>query len=240
MKDLNYHVVLKGELGHNIEGDFLSKEKPEWFKKHPTLVDGTIKSRTDFLRKNWNDIMNGLYTPRALANIKTSRTCPAFNTLFKHSVAIKFPCDVMIETSDKGEYNFQYKNRFTTLKTISHHAAEQMGGDLDNYIALKFEFDCTINVKDTFVQFVDPIFWNDQPYLVSPGLVPATHLPLNIIVFFPKINERYVLDCGTVCAVLSFSNPIRKLVEKDMSKSIMKRFWEIDKQFFKLGKYNDD
>ena len=231
LSKLEYHIGDTSQLGHNIEEEFLSLEKPKWFTTQPLITHNEAKSVSDYIKKYWNDLMK--YIPES---IKTSKGCPGFNTLFKHSVVIKFPCDVLLEIQENGDYKYQTKSKYTVLKNINHHGSGQFQGMPGNYIAIKFEFDCHINVKDTLIQFIDPLYWNDVPYKVTPGLVPCDCMPLNVIVFFPA--GKYHFKAGSVLATMTFSNPITKIESADLTKASFRRLWQSDKHILKRS-YED-
>lgn len=235
---LEYHVERKKQVGHDIVGDFLSTESPKWFPNLKSALDLEVKSNKDFVKKYWEKIMTNAIPEKFAQTFKTVKACPAFTKLFKHSVVIKFPCDVMLETSEDGKIQWKCKNQFTALRCLSQHHPDQLGKGFGDCIIIKFEFDCTLNAKDTTMQFIDPMYWIDAPYKVAPGLVDVELLPLNVICYFPKINEKYIFDAGSTLAVMTFSNPITQIKEKDMRASIIKRLWKLDRFFYttKSGK----
>jgi hypothetical protein len=238
MSKLEYCIGDMTHVGHSIEGEFLSLEKPKWFTTQPVITHNEAKSVPDYIRKYWNDLMH--FIPES---VKTSKSCPGFNTLFKHSVAIKFPCDILLEIDENLDYKYQTKSRYTVLKSITHHGSGQLQGMPGNYVAIKFEFDCHINVKNTLVQFIDPLYWNDVPYKVSPGLVECKAMPLNTIAFFSP--GKYHFKAGSVLSVMTFSNPITHIESADLKKAALRRLWQSDKHVLKRPKWpfsggNDD
>ena len=44
LSKLEYHIGDTSRLGHNIEGEFLSLEKPKWFTTQPLITHNEAKS----------------------------------------------------------------------------------------------------------------------------------------------------------------------------------------------------
>ena len=43
LSKLEYHIGDTSRLGHNIEGEFLSLEKPKWFTTQPLITHNEAK-----------------------------------------------------------------------------------------------------------------------------------------------------------------------------------------------------
>lgn len=207
------------------------KKKPRWWRNLTPFIDG-IKSVTELIETRWDHIMNSteLGTPR------TSKTCPGISTLFSYSIPIKFPCDIFLETREDGTYYWRATNGFMSIAT---HGPEQTEGSSisKDYITLKFEIPVVFMTdKPVCVSFVDPIFFNDMPYKVSPGIALETHsipLFLNTIAFFPKKNMKYVFYKDEVCSLLQFSDKVTEIKQKDLSSKRLALIKSLTQSFFK-------
>ena len=229
---VEYWIEDYDTIGHKIEGEFLSLDKPEWFKKMPVRFTPE-KKPLDFIRNHWDDFISGNIISNS---INTVKACPGFTNLFKHSLAIKFPCDIAIETFADGTSRFFSNSQYSTFLNIDWHTPNQVAGHLHNYIMLKLQFDCWLNMKNSFFQYIDPIYYNEQPYIVAPGMAEASDFPINVILLFPKKDEKYVFQAGDVCAMLVSTKPITKLVHTDLKKSVTRRLWFLRKHFYSLSK----
>lgn len=230
---LKYYYKPDDKIDHQIE-DVLSLEKPDWWSKLPPISNGN-RDRFKFIKENWKYIISG-DADESNTLRQTAKTCPAFVKLFQHSALIKFPCDVLLETSENGEYRWRAKNRNTLFKDISIHPPEQVSGHLTDYMALKFEFNLFFSMKDSICWYTDPIYYKPQPYSVVPGIVKSDGMLLNVISFFEKKNEQYIFQADSPLALLTFSDKIEKIEFNEDITAIMRQSrWERGKRFFYGG-----
>ena len=230
---LKYYYEPDLGIAHQIE-DVLSLENPYWWNKLPPIYNGN-RDRFKFIKENWERILSKEITDSTEKRY-TAKTCPAFVKLFQNSVLIKFPCDILLETDEDGDWRWQSKNINSLFKRVSFHDSYQVAGHVKDFITLKFEFDISIGMKDSMCWFNDPFYYQVQPYQVAPGLIKSTGMPLNVIVFFEKKKEKYLFQAGSPCAMLSFSDKIEKLESnEDIRSETRYSMWEKNRRFFYRG-----
>jgi len=161
---------------------------PSWFQqlcpfigKHKTPLDAYYKARTIVAR--------------------TAKNCPGMLELFKNSFLIKFPCDVILETMETGEYLWQKPSK-TEVLDITHQTAEQVEstGPLASSIMIKFCLPFIFQAPNNKVSLMNPLYWKLQPYTVAPGIMnfhkDREPLALHVIVCFKKKNKIYEFKKG--------------------------------------------
>ena len=99
---------------------------PSWFQqlcpfigKHKTPLEAYYKASTVVAR--------------------TAKSCPGKLELFKNSFLLKYPCDVILETMETGEYLWQKPSK-TEVLSITHQTTAQVedNGPLASCIMIKF------------------------------------------------------------------------------------------------------
>jgi hypothetical protein len=154
---------------------------PEWWK--------TIPVKTQSL------------TPYGLQyDIDTMASCPGFIDHFKNSIVLPLWSDLIIETSDNGDYKYKYAD--DSSPPIVSHSDKQYGFFFQDKIHLKICYPWLFQEK-TGINFVcvEPT-WNllnkEFPGKILPGTVQyQMNVSGNINMFFPKINNRIKLEFGT-------------------------------------------
>ena len=177
-------------------------QKPKWFSKlcpfshqKKTLLDAY---------KDLNDSKD-LISP-------TLRACPAINELFKKSILILFPCDVILETKEDGQWFFN-KPSINDFINVMEHTSVQHDKEvnLDQYIILKFQLPLLFQSPHNSLIFLDPILFNSQPYQVCPGVISFANnnaVRLNVIVLFKKEDKIYQFKKNSILALLYSVNMI--------------------------------
>jgi len=132
---------------------------------------------------------------------KTVKSCPGMLELFKNSFLVKFPCDLILETTTTGKYLWQ-KPSTTEILKVEHHPADQIESSppLSSFIMLKFCLPFIFQAPNNKVCFVDPVYWKHQPYKIAPGILDFRNdrypLFFNIITLFEKKNKIYEFKKG--------------------------------------------
>ena len=166
---------------------------PSWFKNLCPFI-GQHKSALD------------AYYEASTIIARTVKSCPGILELFKNSFLIKFPCDVILETKDNGEYLWQKPSK-TNVLGITHQTEEQVEstGPLASSIVIKFCLPFLFQASNNKVSFLDPVYWKVQPYKVAPGIInfktERGALPLNVIALFEKKNKVYEFKKGEPMAL---------------------------------------
>jgi len=163
---------------------------------------------------------------------RTVQSCPGMLELFKNSFILKFPCDVILETKENGEYSWQ-KPSTTQVLIIMHHPEEQseFQPPLSSFIMIKFSLPFVYQAPDNKVSFVDSVYWKNQPYKIAPGILNFKSnkhaVPLNVITLFEKKNKIYEFKKGDPMVLLYTLNKstleINKNLEDSFSKNILRR-----------------
>ena len=161
---------------------------PSWFQqlcpfigKHKTPLEAYYKASTVVAR--------------------TAKSCPGMLELFKNSFLLKFPCDVILETMETGEYLWQKPSK-TEVLSITHQTTAQVedNGPLASCIMIKFCLPFIFQAPNNKVSLMDPLYWKLQPYTVAPGVMNFSKdrepLALQVIACFKKENRIYEFKKG--------------------------------------------
>ena len=197
---------------------------PSWFKNLCPFV-GQHKSPLD------------AYYEASTFIARTAKSCPGMLELFKNSFLVKFPCDVILETKDNGEYLWQKPSK-TKVLTITHQTEAQVEttGPLASSIMIKFGLPFLFQTPDNKVSLLDPIYWKLQPYRVAPGIIDfktkREALPLNTIVLFEKKNQIYEFKKGDpMClyhthhhSTLEINNNLESLIHLNKARTFTHRW----------------
>lgn len=185
---------------------------PDWFTKTTHYIHN-VKTKAEFVSKYWDILLNP-----EIDKVKTIRSCPGFTNYFKQNVPIIFPTQVMLETSEDGGYRWRSGHKYLS---ITHHNASQAPNIGEKYIILKFCFPIWLkSSEDMQISFIDPIFYNEQPYKVCPGIMNLNKneiMDLNVITLFPKKNNKYIFEEKQVLSTVQFSKPNPTFVHKSIS-----------------------
>jgi hypothetical protein len=118
--------------------------------------------------------------------------CPSFLELFNNSFLLKAPCEILIDITPK-ESRMDVVPIDSKLMYIQRHSLRgQLWGDHnDDLINVKFAANWMIRTttKPTKLVFLDPTYFNSQPYSVMPGVLPVVphhEVSLNLNVVFDK------------------------------------------------------
>ena len=212
---MKYFYVKKLNNNVEIKDYFLTQHKPSWFSnlcpfknKKRNVVDAYKE-----LNNKWDLIY------------KTIKICPGINHLFNNSIALKFPCDLIVETTKEGKWFF---NRPSDLISVESHDSHQYedSGPLKDYIVLKFSLPILFQAPKNKVIFIDPIYFNQQPYKVLPGVINFNNhnpLTLSVIVTFNKENKIYYFKHNEIMALMFFNEQVQ-LQEKEIKQIQAKTF----------------
>lgn len=204
-----------------------SHDKPQWYKEIKPYIskyqDEYYENIFAVAEKDWNSIFEEKIG-------KTIKVCPGMHSLFRHTLLLKFPQNIFLETNADGEYrwNIPDTNQLgKSVLTVAAHNSKQAVGFADNYIILKFCYNMYLKPdEDSNLSFLDPILYNDQPYKVLPGIVELNSkrpgIQLNVITLFPKINKKYIFKKNTVLCMLQSSKTIKGISKEDLSIDIIK------------------
>lgn len=157
----------------------------------------------------------------------TAKVCPGFGNLFRRSVILKAPCEMLIETREDGSFDFRSSD--DRLMKIEHHPPQQLAGFLKNdYIVLKFVTPLAITANQkTFGIYVDPIYFNKSDFIVPPGVAEyekgKSAVACNCIVLAPKVNRKYTIEKGQVLAMITFDADITAIKHRGDESMKMKR-----------------
>lgn len=206
------------------------KQPPQWWRSLTPFVEG-IKSTADLMRDKWDVLID----PDSIhATPRTVKTCPGFSSLFKQSIPIKLPADMLIETT---EDTWRWSSPAGVV-TMNDHNGNQAAGSIvsEKYHILKFEMPIVFMTdKKVTGCFVDPIYYNDVDFKVAPGILQGTDKQptfLNVITFFPKQFKRYHLKKGTVIALLQLSEKITAVQPKEMVYETDRFLYNLHSQIF--------
>jgi len=195
--------------GAEFEKDYiLYNKKPSYWKYIPKFSKG-IKTPIDMAKY----VFSRDHSRNAGQNetFRTAKSCSGFLNYFKHSIPLKFTCDIMLETYRNGNINYvSYDN---SMK-INIHSSDQITGHLSNdYIIVKFQYNILCQVKNNYVSFHTPIVYNSMPYEVCPGIVIENQMPntLNVTTLFSKIDKTYYFKADQILGVMQFEKPISKI-----------------------------
>lgn len=238
--DLNYSwidlVSRNGYPGEELSKGMLEKiivdSSPKsscWFSNMKSKV-GDLKT-IDLIKKSHIDSLKngGNYT--LTTTTATVKTCPGVISFFKNSFLLKFPYDTLITINPDGSFISETR-RDDGLLTVSTHNEDQFrtGGECDlfkNKINIKFCFGVNISTDEIPWTFIQPIYHNEQPFIVAPGIIDKKQTKLqnlNVITFFdvPK-NEPafYHFKSGEVLAYMKFNENVNlKYIDYDLSRKV--------------------
>ena len=162
---------------------------------------------------------------------RTARSCPAMLELFKNSFLLKFPCDLILETTITGKYSWQ-KPSETQVLQVSHHneAQTEFASPLSSSIMIKFGLPFVCQAPNNKASFGDAIYWKNQPYKIAPGILNFMNdkeaIPLNIITFFQKKNKVYEFKKGDPLALVCTLHKSTLEVNKNLNDSFAKEHRE--------------
>jgi hypothetical protein len=202
-EDLNSYFPIEHSMVRSVENI------PEWFKK---TLPYAYESNT------LNQLLDkiGLSRYNSLRSKFTIKKCPGLLDMYTHSVLLKFPSDVIIETKSTGQLIY---NVATTGIDVGIHDESQSPNYLgEKYITVKFLYDFTFGFSEKVkYSFINPLYWKDQPYTVAPGMVQVSKngaFPPNVITLFPKEDNRYFFKAGDPLALIQFDKKVEKIVKK--------------------------
>ena len=204
------------------------EEPPGWWKELTPFVNQ---------KKSVSEVINTINDAEfeRLSNGEspaTSKKCPGIIHHLTHSLLIKSPCDVLIDvTNDSISWVASSKYMSVSL----HHPA-QVGKFGKDYFIVKFciPIHLTTDLPCQAV-YIDPVFYNDNGYRISPGLFPDTFdgtVDINIITIFPKGAKKYYIKNGSVLALLQFDRKIKNVRNVDLSEKYALSKHNIDKNLF--------
>jgi len=192
-----------------------SKKKPQWWKDMSFYLRGfnTVKDYWSSLTQQ-QKLQAEAFT--------TVKACPGFRDLFANAYLIKFPCDILVETTADGGFTWKVPSSQEILKLVSHNS-EQMVSHIDKFV-FKFELPFLM-AGDAQLIFMDPTYYKEQPYQVCPGVVKlhsnTRGLGLNVLTFFDKRDATYHFKKDEPMAMLYFPTsckvrhrPLQKFVKK--------------------------
>jgi len=179
--------------------------------------------------KNW--MQEGLSKNISNSLPKTAKVCPGIKDLFKHTVLIKLPCDVLLETFSDGRYTWATPNSDINLN-ITSHPYFQYTSEKSNLFKdkLQIKFNLPVQLcgdKNLEVIFLNPYYHKSQPYEIVPGYLKISsskksELPLNT--FFPITDKVYHFKAGEIIAYMVVCGdepkllPLKKHVKKFTNK----------------------
>lgn len=218
----NVYYSLIGYEGLAFEDICSVKQKPSWWEKLHVFVDGV--SPQSFIQNNWDKIIRGRNGPITRRTIKS---CPAASTFLSNSILVKFPSDLLIETSDTGEFIWK---SFVDGFSVSYHNSNQVNGShiQRDYIIVKFELPIVFQSDNNRWLFQDCLFEKVQPYRCFNGVGSIkTVNQLNVVCAFPKINKKYYFEKGEpLCSVLFLDN-FKSVKEKDLIKQYKRSMYKM-------------
>ena len=206
------------------------KEPPQWWRSL-TPFTHNINSTAQLIRDKWDELID---PDRVHLTARTVKTCPGFSSLFKQSIPIKLPADMLIETTQD---TWRWSSPAGVVSMQEHNEDQAPGSDVTkNYHVLKFEMPIVFMTdKKVSGCFVDPIYYNDVDYKVAPGILQGLEKQptfLNVIVFFPKQFKRYHLKKGSVIALLQLSEKITAVQPKEMVYETDRFLYNLNSQLF--------
>jgi len=159
----------------------------------------------------------------------TVRACPGFRELFKNSYLLKFPSDLLLETTADGEFTWKTPGEEGLLR-VYFHTPDQIGSQIsDNYTIIKFILPFLIAGKGTKALFLDPIYYKDQPFKISPGVMELKGnnigMPFNVIVFFEKKDATYHFQKGEPICIVYFSDRVHAKESSKIRRYDKKKFF---------------
>jgi len=197
-------------------------DTPNWWRKLD-FYRNKAKSVLDLWSKLSRD------EKQEIVGFTTARACPAFRELFKNSFLVRFPTDLLLETTANAEYT--WKSPTEGFIEVNWHETELVGSSIsENYIVIKFLLPFLIAAKGTKALFLDPIYYKDQPFKVTPGVIEmkdnSVGIPLNIVVFFQKKDAVYHFKKDDPICLAYFTNRVsakenRKLKIYDKKKFLL-------------------
>ena len=132
---------------------------------------------------------------------RTAQSCPGMLELFKNSFLIKFPCDVILETTITGEYSWQKPSKTQVLNILNHPEEQvEFNPPLSSFIMIKFCLPFMYQAPNNKVSLIESTYWKNQPYKIAPGILNFMNnrnpVPLHVITFFEKKNKIYEFKKG--------------------------------------------
>lgn len=230
--DYDYYGSMSELKG--ISERFISKavmNPPEWWKKLTAFKNGS-RTIEELLEP---------YDPSILQEISegsrctTSKRCPGIVNHLRQSLVIKTPHDIIVKTGTKpGQATVA--SQLNLITSIVHDP--QQTGDADFHtimlrVPIRFKSD-----KLTAATVIDPVFYNDLGYRVSPGVSlmrPDLVFHMNVICLFPREEKTYHIKKDSVIALLQFSNVLGNLNEKDLSQDELKTTLETQSTLASTG-----
>ena len=215
-----------GAKADDFFGSVVKHKKPEWWRKLPLFQFGA-NSEEELLRDHWDNLFTDhMITGRSL------KSCPGIGELFKRSVSITTPCDVMLEFNEKAEL-VKAKHNTSNFK-IGPHFGEYPTHLKNNYMIYKIRLNIIIRSKESNIMFSAPTAYEDPYFDIFPGIQLASIYPteLNIFIIVPKNHpQKLLLPTGTPLCMLTFDRPVKEFKRADLSgvhrhynNSVMKRF----------------
>jgi hypothetical protein len=208
----NFFQIKKHKFYINGVEEFIPTEEvmvsalrgPSWFRQ-----------LCPFLGKNKTPLE--AYNKGRLPIQRTAQNCPAILELFKNSFLIKFPCDLILETMETGDYRWQKPSK-TKVLTITHQTDDQIEstGPLASCIIIKFCLPFIFQVPDNKISFMDPLYWKIQPYTIVPGIIDFKKhrgpLGLHVLVAFKKKNQIYEFKKGEpMCLCYTYNRSVLEM-----------------------------
>jgi len=196
---------------------------PSWWRNISPFAHG-IKSVEDIVENIDADLANAIDNGRILT---TSKRCPGIINHLRQSLVIKTPHDILIRTGINPD-EVQWTTPVDCIQ-VSTHSSSQTGEapfhTIKFIVPIVFKTD-----KPTNVTMIDPVFYNDLGYRISPGISPVDSTQvffLNLITLFPRIEKSYHIKKNSILALLQFGSALNKIQREDLSQDRLKLQFEL-------------
>jgi hypothetical protein len=201
------------DIAEELIKTILVKAKPTsscWWSKMKVRSDD-FKNNVDLIAKQQIAWLKGNdKEPNTKEGGATIKTCPGILGLFKQTILVTSPTEIIISINKHGEYYYNIADE--SIMTISGHDQEQFYQEnntlFKDKISLKFEIAVKLNTSDFGYMLTDPTYHNNSGCFIPMGIINEKYgkkQELNLISFIdiPKDKETtIVIKAGDVLAYL--------------------------------------
>jgi len=213
---LNYRFIDESrntkDIAEELIKTILVKAKPTsscWWSKMKARVD-EYKDNIESIKHQQIQNLSGFNIVPSNGDGATAKTCPGILGLFKQTILVKSPTEIIITINKSGEYYYNIAD--PSIITISGHEKSQFYQE-DNIffkdkISLKFEIHVRLKTSDFGYMLTDPTYHNNSGCFIPMGIINEKYgkqQELNLISFIdiPKDKETtIVIKAGDVLAYL--------------------------------------
>lgn len=207
------------ESSKALEGVILEQGSPQsscWFSSLP-LITGPVTTIKAFYSWMHSVTLKGGMEPTDCG--VTAKGCPSVLHTLRNTVLVKSPVEMYITVSPSGGYAYDMPGsaQLITMGTHPRHqfvipegVAESRGSQdlFKGKTCVKFELQVEVSTpKDIPILLMHPVYHNDSPFYVVPGIIDRPHsrrIPLSLITLIdiPTEEKTYHIKQGDILAYL--------------------------------------